>query len=646
MNIQILRLAWLNFKNSFKSYLSLILSLAFTILVFFNFQNIIYSDVFVLLGQRNKDYIDMLIEVCLVVLLCFLFFFLWYATNVFLTRRKREIGIYIFMGMSNRKIGSLYLVEISFVGITALAMGIGFGVLFSALFQMIMGAVSDLAVDVRFGISAKAIKMTSVSFLCMYLFFALKGFWNITRSSVLNMIMAAKQNEYLHVKPIVLLLKAILGIGVLVLGYYYANKGSRYDTLTNALLAVILVIIGVYLLFGGLIPLVFQLLVSRKRFLYHGQRCLWVNQTIFRMRKNYRTYAMVCIMGICSVSALATGFAMRNRYENLVAFDNQYTFQFLSSQSNIAQTTEAILDGKCTVAYQSSLCALVADSEPLLSSYTDVQQMHLLLSYSDIVQAAKAAGVTFAFDEPANDEVYYLSHLVLLSFITNGEAEPVTIAGKTYRQTQRIMIPYLGYLQKELGCLYVVSDREYERLKEKNDLIYYICNYKLKDDDVFNFEEIRMAFDTIVSNTEENYTARVSIDPYSNEGEWIKALHSLCIFMFLVFIVASGCIMFMKLYNDSFEEIQRYAVLKKLGFSTETLSASIAHELATAYLLPFAVMTVSAYFSVLSLGKMMRADLFSVYVVSMAVVSVMFMLFCVLSITVCQKTLLFARDNR
>lgn len=642
--MSIIRLAFFNFKNSFKSYLSLILSLTFTILVFFNFQNIIYSDVFVLLGQRNKDYIDTLIKVCLVVLLCFLFFFLWYATNVFLTRRKREIGIYIFMGMSNRKIGSLYLVEISFVGITALAMGIGFGALFSALFQMIMGAVSDLAVDVRFGISAKAIKMTSVSFLCMYLFFALKGFWNITRSSVLNMIMAAKQNEYLHVKPVVLLLKAVLGVAVLGLGYYYANKGSRYDTLTNALFAVILVIIGVYLLFGGLIPLVFQLLVSRKRFLYREQRCLWVNQTIFRMRKNYRTYAMVCIMGICSVSALATGFAMRSRYENMVAFNHQYTFQFLSNQSNIAQTTKAILDGKCKVAYQSSLCALVADSEPLLSSYTDVQQMHLLLSYSDIVQVAQASGMEFEFDEPADDEVYYLSHLVLLSFIANGETEPVTIAGKTYRQTQRIMIPYLGYMQKELGCLYVVSDKEYERLKEKNDLIYYICSYKLADNDAYG--AIRTAFDTIVSNTEENYTARVSIDPYSNEGEWIKALHSLCIFMFLVFIVASGCIMFMKLYNDSFEETQRYAVLKELGFSTGTLSASIAHELATAYLLPFAVMTVSAYFSVLSLGKMMRADLFGVYAVSMAVVSVVFVLFCVLSITVCQKTLLSARDKR
>ncbi|MDE7206182.1 MAG: ABC transporter permease, partial [Lachnospiraceae bacterium] len=371
--------------------------------------------------------------------------------------------------------------------------------------------------------------------------------------------------------------------------------------------------------------------------LYRGQRCLWVSQTIFRMRTNYRTYAMVCIMGICSVTALATGFAMRNRYDNMIAFNHQYTFQFISNQSDIANTTQTLLDEKSAITYQSALCALCPDSAQLLSSYSDVQQMHLMLSYSDIQRVAQEAGMTFAFCEPADDEVYYLSHLVLLSFITNEEAEPVTIAGKTYRQTQRIMTPYLGYMQKELGCFYVVSDREYERLKAKSETVYYICNYKIADNDVF--WEARAAFDTIVSNTDENYTARVSIDPYSNEGEWIKALHSLCIFMFLVFIVAGGCIMFMKLYNDSFEETERYAVLKKLGFSTRTLSASIAHELVAAYLLPFVVMTVSAYFSVLALGKMMRADLFAIYVVSTAVVFIVFVLFCVLSIVVYQKTL-------
>ena len=112
------RLAFMNFRNSFRSYLSLVLSLAFTILILFNFQNIIYSAPFAVLGEHNKEYIDILVEAVSVVLGCFMFFFLWYATNVFLTRRKREIGIYIFMGMSNQRIGGLYVIEISFVGVT------------------------------------------------------------------------------------------------------------------------------------------------------------------------------------------------------------------------------------------------------------------------------------------------------------------------------------------------------------------------------------------------------------------------------------------------------------------------------------------------------------------------------------------------
>ena len=38
-------------------------------------------------------------------------FFVWYSTNVFLTKRKKEIGTYVFMGLSNQKIGKLYMIE-------------------------------------------------------------------------------------------------------------------------------------------------------------------------------------------------------------------------------------------------------------------------------------------------------------------------------------------------------------------------------------------------------------------------------------------------------------------------------------------------------------------------------------------------------
>lgn len=396
------RLALMNLKSSFKSYLSLVISLAFTILILFNFQNIIYSDTFAVLGQRNKEYIDMLVQTISIVLGCFMFFFIWYATNVFLTRRKREIGIYVFMGLSNRKIGGLYMIEISFVGAAAFAMGIGFGVLAAGLFQMIMLAVSDIAADINFQLSFAPIKVTALIFFIMYLIFALKGYWNITHSSVLSMLSAARQNEYVHMKKSGLFIKAVLGIIVLGGGYYLANKDGRYEMMENLIMATILVIVGVYLLFGGLIPLIFQLLVENKYFLYCRQRCLWVNQVIFRMKKNYRTYAIVCILGVCAVTALATGFAMRGRYYGIIDFDNQYTFQLLSNQDDLYEKAAALIQSESEITHQMSLPTLCADDD------------NLVVSYSDVKRIAEQVGITFSLPEPEENEVIELSHLILL----------------------------------------------------------------------------------------------------------------------------------------------------------------------------------------------------------------------------------------
>ena len=80
--------------------------------------------------------------------------------------------------------------------------------------------------------------------------------------------------------------------------------------------------------------------------------------------------------------------------------------------------------------------------------------------------------------------------------------------------------------------------------------------------------------------------------------------------MFLVFIFASVSVMFMKLSNDAFEERERYLVMRKLGFAEKTLEKSISKELGTAYILPFIVMVISAYFSVHALERVMHENFF------------------------------------
>ena len=320
--MSLVKLSFINFKASLKNYISLIASLAFTVLIIFNFFNLMASPIMESLGQMNSRNLKIVIQCVLIVLSCFMFFFVWYATNVFLTKRKKEIGIYIFMGLTNQRIGKLYMLETLMIGLVSLMMGIGFGILVSQLFTMILITISDIEVQLTFQVSLSAVLWSCILYLIVYFIFVFKGYVNLIRSSVLDMVSANRQNEYIKQNKIILFLKALLGIIILVLGYYFAIKKGGMETMSNSLLAVVLVIIGVYLLFGGFLPLTYQSLASHKNFLYRYQRTLWLNQMIYRMKKNYRTYAIVTVLMICSVTALATGVAMYDRYQIIHDFEN------------------------------------------------------------------------------------------------------------------------------------------------------------------------------------------------------------------------------------------------------------------------------------------------------------------------------------
>lgn len=618
--MRMINLAFLNFKSSFKNYLSLVISLAFTILIFLNFQNLIYSDAFAVLGERNKDYIDIIIQVISVVLGCFMFFFIWYSTNVFLTKRKKEIGIYIFMGLSNQRIGTLYMIESTLIGLSALILGVVFGTVTTELFQMILLAISDIAVDIQFQFVLKPVLLTSGIYTAVYLIFVLKGYVNIVRSSVLSMISATKQNEYIPQNAGVLLLKSILGAGVLGTGYYLAVKDGGQEVMGNVLAAVLLVIAGVYLLFGGFLPLVFQSLAKNKRFLYQKQRSLWVNNVIFRMKKNYRTYAMVCVLVLCSVTALATGFAMKQRYDNIMHFENTYTFQLLSDRRDLDEQAKELIREHNVLTRSAKMPVLTLDAA--LVDASENYGTYGIVSYADLKNLAKDAGFAFELSEPGTEEIVAVTHLPLLSLITEN-SKTVRINGKNYRRIEETSIPYLGYLQEQVS-FYMVSSEEYERLRPLGRELY---TYHYCIGDLDRFAETKEALDVLVQNTEENYTGRIAIDPENNDRDWIKVLYTICIFMFLVFCLASGSIMFMKLYNDAFEEKDRYLVLRKLGFAEKTLKKSVARELAAAYGIPFFVMGISSCFSVHALERMMSASLLSIHVLSVLVVLVIF-IFC------------------
>lgn len=633
--MSMMKLAFFNAKNSILHYRTLILSQAFSVLVLFNFQHILYSGSFAVLGSRNQEYVEMLVQMVSFVLGCFMFFFLWYSTNVFLTRRKKEIGTYIFMGLSNEKIGQMYLVEAVLVGLCSLGLGLFSGAVCTGLFQMVLLKISGLAVEIQFFPGVKPFLTTTAVYLLIDLVFAVKGYVDITRSSILGMLSAARQSEDINRSGKRLVLQAVLGTAVLGCGYYLALKKGSASVMGNAFLAVILVTAGVYLLFGGMVPAVFQSMAADKKILYRGKRILWMNSMRFRIRKNYRTYAMVCILMLCSVTALAMGFALKGRYEAIIRFEHTYTFQLFSKRGDLNQQAEELIRRENEIRFSSRTPVLLLD--PSLVKASGYDRRYGILPFSSVKKLAQDSGLEFTFAEPGDDQVIKVSHLYLMSMITQRAQVAVNIDGKDYVQVEDTSVPYLGYLQENMAY-YLVNDRVYRKLLPRGEE-YYAYNYRVEDPE--RFEQTKERLNELVDDRKEGWTARIAIDPKSNELDWIRVLYTICLFMFLVFVLAGGSIMFMKLYNDGFEEKERCQVILKLGFDREVLKQSIQAELAAAYGITFFVMAVSSFFSVRALGNMMFTDLTGVNLASLGAAFMIFSGWYILSVKAYERIAVF-----
>lgn len=311
MNIVIM--GFRKFRSNLRNDFLLSLSLSFSILILFNFLMILFTDAFSDIREPDQSRIHAVISIASFILVCFLFFFIWYSTDIALERHKKESGIYVLMGLNSERAGRLYMAETFMMGLAVLLSGLFFGILTVQLFQMILGAVSEIRVELVFPFAAEPPILTAVAVLSMYAVFAVRGYKNILRSSVRGMIPASRLKEQARISPKGLAYRTVLGVGSLTAGFYLSVR-STIEEISTLLLAGILVTGGIYLVFGGMIPWLLYALAGNKRFLYRKERTLWINNAACRMRKNYRTYAAACVMMLCAVTGLTVGAAMKEWY--------------------------------------------------------------------------------------------------------------------------------------------------------------------------------------------------------------------------------------------------------------------------------------------------------------------------------------------
>ena len=114
-------------KKSIKDYGIYFLTLVLGVAIFYMFNSLDSQQAMLQVSQSQKEIIKLMIgmlsyiSVFVAVVIGLL---IVYANNFLINRRKKELGIYMLLGMGKRQISRIILMETIFIGVISLAVGL------------------------------------------------------------------------------------------------------------------------------------------------------------------------------------------------------------------------------------------------------------------------------------------------------------------------------------------------------------------------------------------------------------------------------------------------------------------------------------------------------------------------------------------
>lgn len=626
--MSVLSIAFSNFKNNIKTYTMFFISMIFSVIILSNILILLDGEAIKLLGEANIMYTEMILRLITVILVIFMIFFIWYTSNIFLKNRKKEIGLFTFMGVDLKTIGKIYFSEMMLICISASIIGICVGILFSKFFQMIVFALAGFKVDVKLDITANAVINTFLIFTGIFLLMSIKGFINIARSKVIELINNSKRVEKMPKVNAFIYIIAVLSLGCILYGYYLVILSQ-----INAFKTLILVCIGTYGLFYAVIPVALNFIINNKNILYKGENIITINSLAYRIKKNYTTYATIGILTACTVTVLGTSVSMRRLYSMSEQNDQLFSMSFSSANKidnlNINKEITDLLGEK---RFDLSIDVLMVDNT--LKDVDEFQkEKYIVIPYNKFMDILKINGYEKDLEKvneemiKGNKAIYIQRPGTLASFIKKNK---VTIADKVFEISEgNIRFKVLGSLLNYATI--VVNSEEYENLKLKGELINFY-GIKINDDNKFLNEDtiikLSQKLEPYISN---DINFQVGIYKTKNV-EWLKLVYAIGSFLFLVFVLAEASIIYIKIYSDATEDKDKYKILKNIGASKKDLQKAIRKEVILFYVLPLSIGLIHSFFAIKVLGKFLSEDLNLTFVISILVSIIIFIFSAIISI--------------
>ena len=243
-----------------------------------------------------------------------------YANSFVMKNRSKELGLYSVLGLEKRHLFSMILKETVILGFVTLLLGIGVGALFDKLIYAFLQRLIGESTGLVSTFQVVTIPIVLVIFICIFSLLILVNGFRLLR---LNPLQLTKDGLKGEKKGRFLVIQTFLGLGAMGYGYYLAlSVKDPVMAIMSFFLAVLLVILGTYLLFNAGTTVVLQLLKKKKNYYYKPNNMISISNLVFRMKKNavgLATIAILSSMVLVTLVGAASIYAGKKDYLASVA---------------------------------------------------------------------------------------------------------------------------------------------------------------------------------------------------------------------------------------------------------------------------------------------------------------------------------------
>lgn len=627
------RLSIKNIKKSVRDYSIYFFTLVLGICIFYVFNAVSGQTATMELSGAKAAIVSMMdtaLSAMSVVVSFILGFLIVYASRFLMRRRKKELGVYLTLGMRRGKVTGILLTETIIIGVVSLAAGLPAGIGLSQFMSLFVANMfeADMSGFV-FTVCAEAVLKTICYFVLIYLVVIVMNIAAVSRSRLITLLAADRMQEKVRLKnPLLCLVLFLAACGMLAFAYYNVTANQEaMESQGDVALQIFLGIAGTFLIFWSVSGFVLGI-ARRITGLYRRRLNSFVlGEVSSRINTFVAAGTIICLLLFATICILSSAFTLKSDRDKKLetqapadvcmwrVFDDKDTSGGIQSIEEALKGRGFDMDALNVLAeipvYQRTELTqgevMGAFMDELLNEDPTFRSMAEnpieIIRVSDYNKAALIYG--FEPAELGQDE-YAIScnYTSMKEFYNQGLLKNNTV--KIFKRTLTAAYPQcvegyvcMSYSQSNMGLLVVPDD--VPLTEEDLSADYLIADYEAGyDNREFSAWMDEGGFEKQVNGSQDealiqaNTKSRIYDDSIGNSAMYVF----IALYLSFVFIVSGAAILALKEMSGAIDSREKYRILRRLGAGEKEVNRALRAQMGLFFGFPLLLAAVHSIFGI------------------------------------------------